>query len=323
MDPNTSHVIELLMPKTEAMVMDLVEVAGVDILPWSINNNGSLVKTPRANPKYVYEWSFGGGDDPTVFCVWHGSLAVKNEWILYEDNLREFALKLDLIAIDRYKPADVRSRARSQAKRARNFDSLLQKAYRKSQAVRVILLKGNINDELEIAIKASKVDYRLLDSENWFIHNYTDENGRFLMVRSAPKDVEDIYEDVVSSNRYEDQFSKAENPQKVNSIYSSFIRSAEKRNIVLSRSAGICEYCGTKGFITSSQSVYLETHHVVSLANNGPDIEWNMVALCPNDHRKAHFSQEREAIRNTLIAKLKSIYPKASFQLDLLNSNIN
>ena len=162
MDTNTSDVIKLLMPKIEGMVMDLVKAAGVDISPWSINKNGGLVKIPRANPNYVYEWSFGGVSEPTVFCVWHGSLSVKNEWIVYEDNLREFALKLDLIAIDRYKPADVRSRARSQAKRARNFDSLLQKAYRKSQAVRVILLKGNINDELEIAIKASKVDYRFL-----------------------------------------------------------------------------------------------------------------------------------------------------------------
>ena len=103
MDTNTSDVIKLLMPKIEGMVMDLVKAAGVDISPWSINKNGVLVKTPRANPNYVYEWSFGGVSGPTVFCVWHGSLSVKNKWIVYEDSLREFALKLDVIAIDKYK----------------------------------------------------------------------------------------------------------------------------------------------------------------------------------------------------------------------------
>lgn len=33
---------------------------------------------------------------------------------------------------------------------------------------------------------------------------------------------------------------------------------------------------------------YLEAHHIVPLAEDGPDELSNMVALCPNCHRKMH-----------------------------------
>ncbi len=51
-----------------------------------------------------------------------------------------------------------------------------------------------------------------------------------------------------------------------------------------------------------SGSLYLETHHVIPLGEGGPDDDANVVALCANDHRRAHFSEERAAIRKKLLA---------------------
>ena len=58
-------------------------------------------------------------------------------------------------------------------------------------------------------------------------------------------------------------------------------------------------------------TVFLETHHVVPLSEKGPDVEWNVVALCPNDHRRAHYGVDRVALRESLLAKLMEAHPAA------------
>jgi len=70
-------------------------------------------------------------------------------------------------------------------------------------------------------------------------------------------------------------------------------RSASVREQVLNRSSGFCEYCLQPGFMTVSGLAYLETHHIVPLADNGPDEISNVVALCANCHRKAHHAADR------------------------------
>jgi hypothetical protein len=40
---------------------------------------------------------------------------------------------------------------------------------------------------------------------------------------------------------------------------------------------------------------YLEVHHVKPLAEGGPDLVENAVALCPNCHRRCHLSVDRDA----------------------------
>lgn len=54
--------------------------------------------------------------------------------------------------------------------------------------------------------------------------------------------------------------------------------------------------------------IYLETHHVQPLSEGGTDSEDNVAALCPNDHRKAHYSAEAAEIREHLRATLAEIY---------------
>jgi len=70
---------------------------------------------------------------------------------------------------------------------------------------------------------------------------------------------------------------------------------------VLERAQGTCELCGNSGpFVDESGRRYLETHHVLSLSEGGPDTIENTVALCPNCHRRCHFSPDTEMLRKKL-----------------------
>ncbi len=44
-----------------------------------------------------------------------------------------------------------------------------------------------------------------------------------------------------------------------------------------------------------SAAPILEVHHVISLSYDGVDTIANVSAICPNDHRQAHFGAELEA----------------------------
>ena len=85
---------------------------------------------------------------------------------------------------------------------------------------------------------------------------------------------------------------------------SPFIRDPKVRQWVLARAKGYCELCGEKGFETISRRLYLETHHIDPLSEGGADLVTNVIALCPNDHRKAHYSVEREVLKKRLFAAI-------------------
>jgi hypothetical protein len=85
----------------------------------------------------------------------------------------------------------------------------------------------------------------------------------------------------------------------------AYLRDQKVRSTVLLRAAGRCEYCGEEGFLKGDGSRYLETHHVIALANDGEDRLTNVIALCPNDHRKAHFSDKRDSIEQEMLRRLK------------------
>ena len=108
---------------------------------------------------------------------------------------------------------------------------------------------------------------------------------------------------------YIDQFLlqepiELEEPKRRNVTGTVICRSAEVRRKTLERAQGHCEYCGNKGFKMLNNGIYLETHHVISLSDDGPDNNSNVVALCPNHHREAHHGQYRIEIKEILMGKL-------------------
>lgn len=87
-----------------------------------------------------------------------------------------------------------------------------------------------------------------------------------------------------------------------------YLRNRAVRDAALTRASGACELCGQRGFVTQSGTIYLETHHVQPLSEGGADSEDNVVALCPDDHRRAHYSAEAAEIRERLQGTLAEIY---------------
>lgn len=311
-----------LLPTQRLSVMDLVEQAGIDVAPWHMTAEGRPVKNPKANPSFCYDWAFGSEKEGFLVCIWHGSLKPldlpSGQAIVYNENLRDLALGLDRKAIDRTQPSDERNRARSQAHRARAFDRALQLSFRRAMPVRVIVIEGDQNERAELGKASSKVNARKMDTENWFMHAYDNDSGNLLLVRRlalAPVQMPrvDVDAEVVfvadpepAGPRYVDQFSAPVPPTIREATVLVRERSAAVREAVLMRAGGLCELCNEPGFVTAAGSIYLETHHVVPLAYNGPDHPSNVVAICPQDHRRAHYAAERDEIAVRLAAILDS-----------------
>jgi 5-methylcytosine-specific restriction protein A len=143
------------------------------------------------------------------------------------------------------------------------------------------------------------VHQRSLDPELWFVHEYEVDTGAFLLVRSVSKG---------PAGSFSDQFL-ARAAQKKSVLGSVFARSAAVQMAALSRAKGKCELCGELGFEMANGAIFLETHHVISLADDGPDEVWNVVALCPNDHRRAHYAKDADLVRDQLLSLLESHFP--------------
>ena len=64
-------------------------------------------------------------------------------------------------------------------------------------------------------------------------------------------------------------------------------RRKEARDLVIARSANLCEYDKCTGMppdVNRQGLAILQVDHIVALAEGGPDIPSNMIALCPNCH---------------------------------------
>ncbi|MBU6206852.1 MAG: HNH endonuclease [Alphaproteobacteria bacterium] len=88
----------------------------------------------------------------------------------------------------------------------------------------------------------------------------------------------------------------------------TFIERDDKvRHRVIKRAKGKCEHCGELGFAKPDGSHYVEANHIISLAEQGPDTLDNVIALCPNHHREAHFGEGSEQLEAEFKTKLASL----------------
>ncbi len=69
------------------------------------------------------------------------------------------------------------------------------------------------------------------------------------------------------------------------------------------RAKNRCDLCEKEApFYKKNKEPFLEVHHLIRLADDGPDHIYNTVALCPNCHRKMHILKEKKDFE-----KLKSV----------------
>ena len=70
------------------------------------------------------------------------------------------------------------------------------------------------------------------------------------------------------------------------------------REYALQRAHGTCQLCRQEApFCDSEGKPYLEVHHIIWLSQGGADALSNVVALCPNCHRKMHILSEQNDVK--------------------------
>lgn len=265
-----------MKPRERLLVIDLAREAGIDVSDWS-NYSGS----PAANPRYCYEWAFIRPGEVLVLNLWYDLMLEVNDVIEQRFNLRS-----------------LRNQERINIRRQRfvRMEDAIRTAYQYQMPVRVIVLDGirrNVDDN-----EPSKVKKRILDPVKWAITKYDARSGDIVVRRGA------------EFRPFVDQFSTTppDGQRGRREVRGSVVaRDAAVRSFVLNRARGKCELCGAEGFKVPDGSIYLETHHIVSLSEGGPDSVNNMVALCPNHHRECHYGIESNRLYTELATYLEGI----------------
>jgi 5-methylcytosine-specific restriction protein A len=97
-------------------------------------------------------------------------------------------------------------------------------------------------------------------------------------------------------------------PKKKQSSQVRYERDPLVKAWVLQNANGTCELCDERGpFKDKNGDFFLEVHHVLLLADDGPDTTDNAVALCPNCHKKCHHSEDTVAVAQELRKKIDRI----------------
>ena len=270
-----------LKPNDRPLVMDLVSAAGVDVSGWATSQAGP-VQHPASNPAYCYEWAFPS-HDRVVLNLWHDEL-VEVDGKLFDDvNPRQWA------------ELDGRTSTR---KRARRFEEVVAHAFDNQLPVHVIVGDGTKRPASEGSPAVLRMERRLLDPEPWFVERYDALTGKARITRGP-------------ETRYVDQYSWPEGggtPRRREVTGEVLVRDRKVRLAALRRAQGRCEICGVQGFATRSGEIYLETHHVTPLSEEGADREDNVAALCANHHREAHYGAAWGALREKLQGVLARHY---------------
>lgn len=282
--------LESIRPNNKLLVFDLVEHAGLDMSDWIASSNDH--RGPKANPKYCYEWSFVEPGQVVILNLWHEAMTMEVGEIVQRGNFRADALS----------HRGPTGKAQWFA-RATKLDNALKTALRDNLPVRVIINQGRRRKLGDPSTVSSKVLKRELDAEPWTIVEYDWKTGAHAIRRGITGAV---YVDQFDL----DQSEKAEALKKERTG-STFIRDPKVRDDVKRRSKGTCEHCGKAGFEMASGAVYLETHHIVPLSEGGPDTVGNVIALCPLDHRRAHYAHDAAELRVEMQIAISRILERA------------
>lgn len=97
-------------------------------------------------------------------------------------------------------------------------------------------------------------------------------------------------------------------PRSHTALVTQYQRDPTVKAWVLKAAAGVCECCKTVApFKGADGFPYLEVHHVIKLAESGPDTIFNAVAVCPNCHRELHYGERAKELVEALYMDVKRL----------------
>lgn len=124
----------------------------------------------------------------------------------------------------------------------------------------------------------------------------------------SPVDDFDILNDRVNHLRGNNDVIKPQKngiPKIVTVPVSRYVRDPKVIAWILDRAQGKCEACDEPApFITDKKFPFLEVHHILPLSKGGTDDIENAAAVCPNCHRRLHYSNDRKIYREKLITSV-------------------
>lgn len=153
------------------------------------------------------------------------------------------------------------------------------------------------------------------DQEKVFSLRLTQENGKYVAYIQGEVSVLNIKTGLTNkieahSDAIDDLDSEppgSQSPARTSGAYSGYSRDPKIRAAVLKRAKGKCEFCGERGFELRSGEYYLEAHHIIHLSKHGADTMENVIALCSNHHREAHYGVNAEELEKSILTKLRAL----------------
>jgi 5-methylcytosine-specific restriction protein A len=267
-----------LRPTKKYEVIDLVKAAGIDVSDWA-NFKGGKARA-AANPKYCFEWSFIEPKKVAVLNLWFEQIKQRGKNIVFDLNFN--------------KSPDEKGK-RNQAR--------VKLAIREKLPFRIVILDGKMGNSK----KGSIVYKRQLDPAIWQMTALNQNTGDYTLTRNIH---EIISSKIETDNAIDDLANVPEGnnlPDRASAIVKIIKRDNRVRAYVVKRPKGKCEYCGERGFETANGKFYVETHHIIALCDSGRDTVDNVIALCPQHHREAHYGKDAESLEARFVAKLKEI----------------
>jgi 5-methylcytosine-specific restriction protein A len=228
------------------------------------------IKVER-NQYFLSEWAFVEPRKVAVLNFWFAHMKQRGQDIVFDKNFLE--------------ASDARGK-RNQAR--------VKQAISEKLPIRIIVLDGKMGSP-----KGSIVSKRQLDLAIWRVTAVDQKTGDYTLTRGA--EIENAIDDL-SGPPEGNQF-----PDRASVVVQVIKRDNRVRAHAIKRAKGKCEYCNVRGFLTTSGDFYLEAHHIIALSDSGRDTIDNVIALCPQHHREAHYGKDAESLETKFVAKLKKL----------------
>lgn len=113
---------------------------------------------------------------------------------------------------------------------------------------------------------------------------------------------------IINSKKQPEKPLGNERPESVETTTKTYKRSGKVKGWVIRRANKHCELCGNRApFDKEDGTPFLEVHHLTRLKDNGADTVINCAAICPNCHRKLHYSADRYLLTKKLVEKISKL----------------
>lgn len=274
-----------LEPKQRNNIMDLVQIAGVDVGDWKNFRKGVDVNRANRNPRYCYSWSFVEASKVVVLNLWHRELREVRGTIVQNLDRRKQA--------EAYQALGTRE-GDAWERRAIQMDQSVQIAIREDLPIRVVVCDGKMRT-IATGQKASQVQKRLLDDAIWGVASYDWSTGRCTVVRGIGNDGASALTEQMPKIPEEIGGVVFQEGAKTRIVVNAYERDERARNLCLQYWGPTCAICGM-----SFEEAYgkyfrglIHVHHLRPLSTLGPNYSVDPVKdlrpVCPNCHAAIHY----------------------------------